>query len=465
MTRLTVDERREFGRTRRKEVPRSSLADWEPATNRRDPVELIEQQNRTRLQWLVPERHARMRVSPFTFFRGSARVMAADLASVPTSGLEVQLGGDAHLSNFGAYASPERQLVFDQNDFDETLPGPFEWDLLRLATSFVVAARFHDFDKSVQRRAAREVVRAYRAGMEHFGTMGYLQLWYDYVDMDDLRNAVDAADEEVDRRLDRFTRKAEKRTSEQALRKFAEQVDGTWRIRNEPPVLFSLSELPEGFSPDWTAAELPNAAESALEGYKDTLDDNRHALLDRYELVEVGVKVVGVGSVGTRCLVLLLMGRDDSDPLVLQLKESTESVLAEFLEPSDYENQGQRVVEGQRLVQAQSDPFLGWTTGRVQGHHHHYYVRQLRDWKGSVDVEDPQGTPQQLSFYADLCGLTLARGHARTGDGEAISAYAGSGSNLDRAVASFAEVYADRNQQDYDRFCAATEAGEIPCAP
>ena len=266
MTRLTVDERRELGRSRRRVVPRSSLADWTPSADRRDPVELIAEQNRTRLQWLVPERHARMRVSPFTFFRGSARVMAADLASVPTSGLQVQLGGDAHLSNFGAYASPERQLVFDQNDFDETLPGPWEWDVLRLATSFVVAARFHDFDRSVQRQVASEVVRAYRAGMDHFGAMGYLQLWYDYVDMEDLRNAVDVEDSEIDRRLDRFTRKAEKRTSEQALRKFAEHVDGSWRIRNEPPVLFSLSELPEEISPGWTEDELPTAVNAALEG-------------------------------------------------------------------------------------------------------------------------------------------------------------------------------------------------------
>lgn len=462
MTTSSVEQRRELGRSRRAETPRSSHGIWEPGPDRADPVALIAQQNRDRLEWLVPIRHARMRVSPFTFFRGAARVMASDLARTPRSGLEVQLGGDAHLSNFGAYASPERQLVFDQNDFDETLPGPWEWDLKRLATSFVIAGQFHGFSAKQTRRLAAEVSLSYRRGITHFARMGHLELWYDYVDVDDVRSGAGIDTEEFDRRLTRFTRKAEKRTSQQALEKYAERVGGTWRIRHDPPVLFSLSDLPGDMPPGWTAQELPLAAAAALEAYKGTLDDARHALVDRYDLVEVGVKVVGVGSVGTRCLLLLLMGRDDGDPLFLQAKEATSSVLEEFLAPSRYSNHGQRVVEGQRLVQAQSDIFLGWTVGAPEGRH--FYVRQLRDWKGSVDVEGEGVTPDQLRFYADLCGLTLARGHARTGDAEAIAGYVGKGDSLDRAMAEFALAYAETNLEDHQRFCQAISDGDLDCA-
>jgi uncharacterized protein (DUF2252 family) len=457
MTTSSVEERREAGRALRKSVPRSTNGDWTPAPDRPDPVALLADQNTTRLPFLVPVRHARMQVSPFTFYRGAARIMASDLATTASSGLHVQLGGDAHLSNFGAYASPERRLVFDQNDFDETLPGPWEWDLKRLASSFVVAGQFHGFDAAATRRCATEVVRSYREAMGRFADMGYTSLWYEVVDVEDIRGASGMPAEELDKRLDRFSRRATRKTSQQALEKLAEVVDGEWRIRNEPPVLFPLEALP-GAEVDG----LRGVAERAFHDYKETLDDARRALLDRYSLVDIGVKVVGVGSVGTRCLLLLLRGRDQADPLFLQAKEAGPSVLEDHLPPSRYDNHGQRVVEGQRLVQAQSDIFLGWTVGQLEGRH--FYVRQLRDWKGSVEVEAEGVTPEQLGFYASLCGMTLARGHARAGDAEAIRAYVGNGDTLDRAVASFAETYAALNLEDYERFRQAIADGRLECA-
>jgi uncharacterized protein (DUF2252 family) len=460
MTEMTVAERAELGRALRSTVPRTAHAEWVPPSDRADPVELLAAQNTARLEQLVPIRHARMSVSPFTFYRGAARIMAADLARTPTTGLTVQLGGDAHLSNFGAYASPERQLVFDQNDFDETLPGPWEWDVKRLATSFVVAGRFHGFDTSACRSLAAEVVRAYRLAMKRFAGEGYLELWYDYVGVEDVTATAGMTQEEFHRRLDRFAKRATNRTSQHALGKLAEQVDGGWRIRSEPPVLFPVghSDIADSFGGEETF----EAARTALEDYKDTLDDARHDLLDRYRMVDVGIKVVGVGSVGTRCLILLMLGRDDQDPLFLQAKEATASVLEDHLPASRYDNHGRRVVEGQRLVQAQSDIFLGWTTGSLEGRD--YYVRQLRDWKGSVDVEAKGTTVEQLMFYADLCGLTLARGHARSGDAEAIRAYAGKGDRLDDAIATFSLAYAKQNLKDYESFRQAVSEGRIPCS-
>ena len=454
----TADERIELGRSSRRATPRSSHGDWAPSPDRRDPVTLLEEQNATRVPWLVPIRHARMSMSPFTFFRGAARIMAADLAGGPVSGLEVQLGGDAHLSNFGAYASPERRLVFDQNDFDETLPGPWEWDLKRLATSFVVACQFHGHPAGATQAVAAEVVRSYRTSVGQFADQGFLSLWYDYVDVDDVGAISGLPAKELNKRLDRFRRKATRKTSQQALEKLAEVVDGSWRIRYEPPVLFPLDQLPGNEDPDLLRA----AVDHSLESYASTLNDSRRALLDRYELVDIGVKVVGVGSVGTRCLIALLRGRDDSDPLFLQIKEAGTSVLAEYLEPSTYEHQGQRVVEGQRLVQATSDIFLGWTTGELAGID--YYVRQLRDWKGSVEVEADGVTPEQLGFYAGLCGMTLARGHARSGDAVAIRSYAGKSATLDRAIVAFAESYAAQNLEDYTRFRQAIAEGRLECA-
>jgi uncharacterized protein (DUF2252 family) len=458
VTRPSPEELTEHGRVLRRTVPRSAHGDWTPDPDRPDPVTLIEQQNESRVPWLVPVRHARMSVSPFTFFRGAARIMASDLAGTPSCGLDVQLGGDAHLSNFGAYASPERRLVFDQNDFDETLPGPWEWDLKRLATSFVVACQHHAHPAAATHAVATEVVRSYRESMARFAAEGHLALWYDYVDVDDISTNSGLSAKELDRRLERFRRKATRKTSQQALRKLADVVDGRWRLRHEPPVLFPLDRLPDDEDPEVIRA----AVEHGLESYATTLDDSRRALLERYELVDSGMKVVGVGSVGTRCLVALLIGRDESDPLFLQIKEAGPSVLAEFLPPSRYEHQGRRVVEGQRLVQATSDIFLGWTTGELAGVH--FYVRQLRDWQGSVEVEAEGVTPEQLKFYAGLCGMTLARGHARSGESVAIAAYAGASDRLDRAIARFAESYAALNAADYGRFRQAITDGRLECA-
>lgn len=454
----SADERIELGRSLRATTPRTSHADWTPAVDRPDPVALLEEQNESRVPWLVPIRHARMQVSPFTFYRGAARIMASDLSSTPVSGLDAQLGGDAHLSNFGAYASPERRLVFDQNDFDETLPGPWEWDLLRLTTSFVVAGQFHDHPPAAVREVAAAVVRSYRESMGRFADQGYLSLWYDYVDVDDIGDQSGLSAKELNKRLERFRKKATRKTSQHALEKLAEVVDGTWRIRREPPVLFPLSELPGNDDPEMLRA----AVDEGLESYKSTIDDSRHALLDRYELVDVGAKVVGVGSVGTRCLIALLRGRDDDDPLFLQLKEAGPSVLEEHLAPSRYDHHGRRVVEGQRTVQATSDIFLGWTTGELAGVN--YYVRQLRDWKGSVEVEAEGVTPEQLGFYAGLCAMTLARGHARSGDAVAIRAYVGGGRSLDRSMATFAERYAAQNLEDFTRFRDAISEGRLECA-
>jgi len=447
-------DRAEHGRAARKRTPRPSHADWTPPANRRDPVTLLEEQNEARVPWLIPIRHARMRVSPFTFFRGAARIMANDLAVTPTSGLNVQLGGDAHLSNFGAYASPSRELVFDQNDFDETLPGPWEWDVKRLAASFFVAASEIGLSRSRARDATSAAVESYRAAMARFGDSGYLDLWYEHTAV-----AHAAAETEVDsaaleKRLARFERRARSKTNLQALAKLAEDVGGQYRLRSQSPVLVPLRDLPA----EYDAAAVEAAALDGFERYKGTLSDDRHALLDRYTPLDVALKVVGVGSVGTHCLVLLLEGRDRDDPLFLQIKEAPNSVLEEFLGPSAYPNHGRRVVEGQRLIQAQSDIFLGWTEGTIE--HRHFYVRQLRDWKGSAEVAG--ATPEDLRFYAQLCGMTLARGHARSGDAVAIAHYMGKSSTFDRAITDFSEAYERQNREDYAAFLAAIEAGRLP---
>src|SRR5450631_1888705 len=342
----TLEERREVGREARRRVPRSDHASWEPAPNRRDPVSLLQEQNADRVQWLVPVRHARMRVSPFTFYRGTARIMAADLATTPTSGLQVQLGGDAHLSNFGAYASPERELVFDANDFDETLPGPWEWDVKRLAASFTVAGQHVGLGRKAVRKATSTAVRAYREAMAEYAPMGYLDVWYDEFTVKDLQAANHISADEMAERVDRFSSKARKHTSLQALAKLTEKVDGRYRIRSQPPLLVPLRELPDEASP----AALEEVVRVGFEQYKETLPGNRRVLLDRFAPVDIALKVVGVGSVGTRCFIMLLEGRDHEDPLFLQIKEAGPSVLEEYVGASVYPNSGQRVVEGQQLV-------------------------------------------------------------------------------------------------------------------
>jgi uncharacterized protein (DUF2252 family) len=453
---LTLPDRIEAGRQARRATPRSSHAEWSAPPDRSDPVSLLEAQNESRLSFLVPLRHARMGVSPFTFYRGAAAIMAADLTGTPDSGLDVQLGGDAHLSNFGAYASPERQLIVDANDFDETLRGPWEWDLKRLAASFTIAGQHLGFAPEDSRRVTDRVTRAYRKAMAEFARTGFLELWNQSMRVDDIQAAAGVSPQQLALRLEQFQRRARKKTSLQAVGKLTEEVDGRRRIRNQPPVLFSLQALPLGYEADQVEA----AARQAFDEYKSTLDDARHHLVDRYHFVDVGVKVVGVGSVGTRCLIILLEGRDDGDVLFLQAKEAGPSVLEAHLAPSPYPNHGQRVVEGQRLVQAQSDVFLGWTEGQIEGRH--FYLRQLRDWKGSVEIDG--STPNQLRFYADLCGRILARGHARSGDAVAISAYLGNNDRFDKAVTTFSETYAAQNLDDYAEFRAAIDSGRLEAA-
>lgn len=453
MSAPSVAQRRAAGQDARLGAPRTSHAEWQPRSDRRDPLDILEAQNEQRLPWLVGVRHARMSASPFTFFRGAAALMAEDLAGTPDSGIRVQCGGDAHLSNFGAYASPSRELVFDANDFDETLPGPWEWDLKRLAASFVVGGQHLGFSDEDCRDLAASVVRSYREATSDYAAMPVMDLWYDHMGVDDVSKFSGLSAKELERRLTRFERRARSRTSLQALDKLATRADGTLRIRSMPPLLVPLAELPIKVDKDaaWEAVS------QAYAQYVATTADHISFLLSRFTIVDIAIKVVGVGSVGTRCWIVLLEGRDDQDPLFLQIKEAMPSVLADHLPPSAYDHQGRRVVEGQRLVQAQSDIFLGWTTG-LRGRH--YYVRQLRDWKGSVGVE--RGAPKQWRLYATLCARTLARGHARSGDAVAIAAYAGSSSKLDNAIAEFCMRYARQNRADYLLFQEALHDGRLP---
>ncbi len=448
----SLQERRDIGRDARRKVPRSAHAEWSPAKRRPDPVALLMEQDATRVPWLVPVRHSRMSVNPFTFYRGTARIMACDLAGTPNSGLEVQLGGDAHLSNFGAYASPERSLIADANDFDETLRGPWEWDLKRLAASFLVATRYRGLPKNECRRITARVTSSYRSAMATFAEMGFLDLWYTHSTVQSLLEVADSPERRFQAVLRTFEERARHKNNLQALEKLAEDVNGRFRIRSDRPVLVPIREVLPEFNPE----EIEAGVRRTYDQYIETLRPDRRMLLERYELIDVALKVVGVGSVGTRCFVMLLEGRDHGDPLFLQAKEANASVLEEYLQPSPLPHHGQRVVEGQRMIQAQSDIFLGWCTGE-QGYH--YYVRQLRDWKGSANIDEL--TPNGLSYYASICGFILARGHARTGDAAAISAYIGNSDKLDKAMVRFSERYADQTEQDFLRFLAAIESGRI----
>lgn len=453
----TLEERVQEGKYARKETPRSSIADWRPAPDRPDPVDTLDAQNATREPDLVPVRHGRMMVSPFTFYRGSARVMAEDLRTIPRAGLDVQLCGDAHLSNFGVFASPERALLFDLNDFDETLPGPFEYDVARLSVSFVVAARNNGFIGADQTAAARAATTAYRNAMAEFAGMRTLDVWYSRLDADRLleRAAAIAGPDPAIKRGRKSIRKAHARNSMHALSRLTEIVDGAPRIVSAPPVVVRSEEVAEiyGQTPEFVDEQV----HTMLRAYRDSLVGNRRRLLERFEYIEFARKVVGVGSVGTRAWIVLLRGRDNGDPLFLQVKEATRSVLEDHLPASQFEQPGQRVVEGQRLMQAASDVFLGWTTGIEEDRY--YYWRQLKDMKGSalVDEMDPRG----LSFYAEACGWTLARAHARSGDPVAIASYLGAKSRFDQAMTTFAVTYADQNERDYARFVSAVREGRL----
>jgi len=464
----SVDDRRAKGKKARNWTPLSSHAGWAPATDRPDPVGLLQEQNATREPELVPVRHGRMLVSPFTFYRGAAKIMAADLKDTPTAGLQVQLCGDAHLSNFGVFASPERLLLFGLNDFDETLPGPFEYDVKRLAASFTIAGRNNGFSKADTQAATLEAARAYREAMAGFAQMGTMAIWYARLDEDELMTAVRSAAAKAsktkkgskaarraEKRAEKTREKAHTRDSLQALSKLGELVDGHYRIVNQPPIIVPARELEatHGLSPD----ELQRMIHEQFRAYRATLQDDRRHLLERFELVDVARKVVGVGSVGTRAFIVLLQGRDQHDPLFLQVKEATASVLEDQLPKSRYKQHGQRVVQGQRMLQAASDIYLGWTKGRDGTRH--FYWRQLRDMKGSADVESM--APVGLSFYAGVCGWTLARAHARSGDPIAIAAYLGASKQFDRSITDFAKRYADQNERDYQAFAEAIQSGRL----
>ena len=468
----TTGERMALGKAARSRVPRSAQAAWEPASDRPDPVALLESQAVTRVQDLVPIRYGRMLVSPFNFYRGAALIMASDLSTTPRSGITVQACGDAHLSNFGVFASAERSLVFDVNDFDETLPGPWEWDVKRLAASLAIAGRERGFTDKERAGVVLEAAAAYRTEMARLAAMRDLEVWYARMDIekvleeigDDLglTKAKGAAKgggkglSKVKARADKALAKARTRDSLQALEKLTKVVDGETRFVSDPPLLVPIEELvPEG-----EGRALTDSFHELLRNYRSTLQSDRQHLLSQFRFVSIARKVVGVGSVGTRAWVILLVGSDGTDPLLLQAKEAQDSVLAEFVGKSRYVNQGERVVAGQHLMQASSDIFLGWerVTG-LDGVERDFYVRQLRDWKGSADTDVM--VPKGMAIYGRLCGWTLARAHARSGDRIAITAYLGSGKSFDNAIASFAETYADQNERDYDALAKAAAEGRI----
>jgi uncharacterized protein (DUF2252 family) len=457
--RLTPAERVARGKAARAQVPRDSHAVFDPPRNRPDPIALLAEQAQTRVPELVPIRWGRMMVSPFTYYRGAALPMASDLATTPVSGLAVQACGDAHLSNFGVFGSAERRLVFDVNDFDETLPGPWEWDVKRLAASLEVASRENGFSTKQRRDIVMASVSRYREAMRQFAGMKDLDVWYAAADVTALRAQVDAQLQVRQRKaLDKGLTKARTRDNMRELARLTQMVNGRPRIISDPPLLVPVEEL---IPAEAVRADLEGELANLVGKYQRTLETDRRYLLQQFEFCDLARKVVGVGSVGTRCWIVLMLGRDESDPLFLQVKEAEASVLSRFVGASKYANQGQRVVAGQRLMQAASDIFLGWqrTEAGLDGGSRDFYVRQLRDWKFSVEVEVLR--PEGLQMYAALCGWTLARAHARSGDRIAIGAYLGGSDVFDRAIAKFAVAYADQNERDHQALIDAVKSGRI----
>ena len=454
---LTVEERAARGKAARGDIARGALGEWSPAPGRRDPIDILEEQARTRVPELVPIRYGRMLVSPFAFYRGAAAVMAADLAQSPRTGLRAQLCGDAHLSNFGAFAAPDRRLIFGVNDFDETLPGPFEWDVKRLVASFAVAARELGFAPKVRQTVTSTAAQSYRESMQTFAAERNMDLWYERIDVEtDLLNMTSQATAKERKRAERSVAKARTKDSLKAFAKLTQVVDGERRIVSDPPLIVRLDELAGAAS----AVELHEALRLLIRAYRRTLSRDRRLLLERFRYVDAARKVVGVGSVGTRAWIVLMLGRDDDDPLFLQAKEAEASVLEPYLGKSQFANHGQRVVEGQRLMQSASDIMLGWIrVVGLDGVERDFYIRQLWDSKGSAVIETM--SPNVLTWYAQVCGRTLARAHARSGDAVSIAAYLGVGVAFDRALTSFAEAYADQNERDYSALQEAVKAGRI----
>ena len=454
---LSRADRAARGKDARTVAPLDSHAEFSPGRGR-DPVGLLLSQAKSRVPELVPVRHGRMLVSPFTFYRGAALPMAADLAGTPASGLRVQLCGDAHLSNFGAFASPERRLVFDVNDFDETLPGPFEWDVKRLAASLAVAARDNGYPAKAGRKIALAAAERYRTAMREFAAQAFLDVWYAHLDIEpaiaEFRSQVKAKRFKTGEKL---LAKAHTADSMKALGKLTTVVDGQRRIISDPPMIVPVEEVFAGVQAD----AIYQLIGTVLGKYRRTLQSDRRHLLEQFTMVQVARKVVGVGSVGTRAWVLLMDACNGVEPLFLQAKEAQPSVLAEYAGRSRYNNQGERVVAGQHLMQAQSDIFLGWTrvANPLDGIDRDFYVRQLKDWKFSVPIE--LLLPKGMAMYARLCGWTLARAHARSGDRVALAAYLGGSAKFDQAIADFAETYADQNELDYAALQAAVKEGKV----
>jgi uncharacterized protein (DUF2252 family) len=465
---LTVDERIAKGKKARVRAPRRSHEQWEQGGGRPDPVALLQGQAATRVPELVPIRYGRMMVSPFTFYRGAALIMASDLSTTADSGLTVQACGDAHLSNFGVFASAERTLIFDLNDFDETLPGPWEWDVKRLTASLAIAGRNRGFSDKERANVVLGTAAAYRTEMARLAKLRDLDVWYSRVDIEavlrqiggelglDGRKGADKTLSKVKARADKALAKAKTRDSMQALEKLTQVVDGETRFVNEPPLIVPIEDL----LPEVDAASATDRFHTMLTTYRRTLQSDRQHLLNQFRFAGIARKVVGVGSVGTRAWVILMLGKDGQDPLLLQAKEAQASVLAEFAGKSKYSHQGERVVAGQHLMQASSDIFLGWDrVDGLDGVRRDFYVRQLRDWKGSADVD--QMIPPGMQAYGRLCGATLARAHARSGDRIAIAAYLGTSDTFDKAICAFSESYADQNERDYDALLKAISDGRV----
>ena len=461
---LSVEERVARGKEARTAAPRSTHAEWKPAADRPDPIALLEEQAATRVSELVPIRYGRMLESPFAFYRGSALAMAADLASTPRSGVNVQLCGDAHLSNFGLFGSPERQILFDINDFDETLPGPWEWDVKRLAASVEILGRERGFSPSDRRIMVMAGVREYRLVMRHAANLGTLEAWYDHMDAEQVMGwvrtevAAKRLGKKEGKQAAKDVAKARTRDHMNVFAKRADEIDGKLRIVPDPPLIVPIDELvQDGLT--ITTDDSERLMRSLIQKYRRSLADHHHPI-EEFEYIHTARKVVGVGSVGTRAWIHLFVGRDEQDPLFLQSKEAEASVLERFVGRSEHNHHGRRVVVGQRLMQAASDVFLGWIRVKgLDGQMRDYYVRQFHDWKGSADVESllvPGATA-----YARLCGATLARAHARWGDRIAIASYLGAGNAFDRAIADFSAAYADQNERDYETFAAAVDKGRI----
>src|SRR5262245_34597408 len=454
---LTTAERAAKGKQARQAVPRGSHQGWQPPADRRDPVEILQEQAATRVPELLPIRYGRMLESPFAFYRGAAAIMAADLATTPHSGMRAQLCGDAHLSNFGVFGSPERRLVFDINDFDETLQGPWEWDVKRLVASFAVAGRANGYSDSERESVVRRCTRSYQVAMRRLAGMGNLDVWSSSVDADELiaLYRAEASRRQV-KRAEKTLAKARTRDRLRAFDKLTHLVDGEPRIVSDPPLIVPIEEM----FPEATCHKMARSFKKYLEDFGGTVSSDRSHLLNEYRYVHLARKVVGVGSVGTRAWIVLLLGRDERDPLFLQVKQAERSVLEAHAGPAKQDNHGERVVHGQRLMQAVGDGFLGWLATEIfDDAEQDYYVRQLWDWKGSLEIEEL--APSSMASYAELCGQTLARAHARSGDRIAISSYLGTGNAFQNAMAVFAEAYADQNDRDYAELASAADSGRI----